>query len=183
MPALRLNSLSKEYKIGDLLVVKIEKIVPRGFGLAFAENLTVFVPLSVPGDQLRVQLTQIKKHTAFAEITGIIEPGPTRIEAPCPYFGTCGGCDFQQMSYATQLETKVAMLRDCLVRIGKIEFDREIPMIPSPEPFQYRSRARWHVDRNARKIGYFIRQRSRPLAVMMGKFRSIRQICRSRPRR
>lgn len=149
--------MSVDYKIGDLLSVKIEKIVPRGFGLAFAENLTVFVPLSVSGDRLRVRISQIKKRTAFAEIVEIIEPAPKRIAPPCPYFGTCGGCDFQQMAYETQIETKVGMIRDCLHRIGKIEFEPEIPIIPSPMQFQYRSRARWHLDREKQTFGYFRR--------------------------
>lgn len=149
--------MSIEYKIGDILTVKIEKIVPRGLGLAFAENLTVFVPLTVPSDRLHVRISQIKKRTAFAEIVEIIEPAPKRIEPPCPHFGICGGCDFQQMDYATQIEAKVGMIRDCLHRIGKIEFEPEIPILPSPMQFQYRSRARWHADRIDQAIGYFKR--------------------------
>ena len=116
---------------------------------------TLFVALAAPGDDCLVRIDRVRGKVAFASIVEIAKPSPVRVEPPCPYFGRCGGCDFQQMSYATQLETKISMLRDCLMRIGKIEFDREIPMIPSPRPFQYRSRARWHVDRNARKIGYF----------------------------
>ncbi len=55
-----------------------------------------------------------------------------------------------------QLEAKVGILRDCLVRIGKIDFE-VINIIPSPQPFAYRSRARWHVDRTKKQIGYFRR--------------------------
>src|SRR4051794_5696538 len=100
--------MSRPYDIADEIEVRIEKIVPRGFGLAFAEKLTVFVPLSVPGDRLHVRIREIKKRLAFAEIVEVIEPGPTRITPPCPYFGTCGGCDFQQMNYGAQLDAKVA---------------------------------------------------------------------------
>ncbi len=137
--------------------MRIEKIVPRGFGLAFAENLTVLVPLSVPGDVLTVRILEIKKSTAFAGIVKIKEKGPTRITPPCEYFGTCGGCDFQQMSYAAQLEAKVGIVRDCLHRIGKIEFESEIRVVPSPNELAYRSRARWHIDREKRTIGYYAR--------------------------
>src|SRR5688500_5315801 len=97
------------YNTGDLIEVEIKKIVPRGFGLAFVEGLTVFVALSVPGDKLIVRLREIKGKTAFAEVEKIIEPSPQRITPPCPYVGTCGGCDFQQMTYAAQLEAKVGI--------------------------------------------------------------------------
>src|SRR5688572_24704499 len=109
------------YKLGDRLEVKVEKIVPKGFGLAFAEELTVFVPLSAPGDVLRVRLDEIKGRTAFAEIEEIIDPSPERGVPPCKYFGTCGGCDFQQFPYERQLSAKVEIIRDSLLRIGKIE--------------------------------------------------------------
>ena len=131
--------------------------MPRGFGLAFAENLTVLTPLTAPGDVLRVRIVEIKKRMAFAEIVEVKERGVKRIEPECKYFGICGGCDFQQMKYPAQLEAKVGIIRDCLRRIGKIEYDGKIPMIASPNPFGYRSRARWHLDRDKRTIGYFRR--------------------------
>ncbi len=149
--------MSRRYKNGEILEVSIEKIVPNGFGLAFAENLTVFVALAVSGDKLRVRIHQLKGKTAFAEIVEIIEPSAQRIAPTCAYFGRCGGCDFQQMDYETQLEAKVAILRDCLSRIGKIDFKAEIPIIPSPKPYEYRARAAWHIDTRRKKIGYFQR--------------------------
>ena len=149
--------MSKRYKNGEILEVSIEKIVPNGFGLAFAENLTVFVALAVTGERLRVKIYQLKGKTAFAEIVEIIEPSAQRIEPMCAYFGRCGGCDFQQMDYETQLEAKVAILRDCLSRIGKIDFKAEIPIIPSPQPYEYRARAAWHIDTRRKNIGYFQR--------------------------
>ena len=135
------------YASGDLLDLKIEKIVPRGFGLAFAEGLTVFVPLAVAGDSVRVKIDQIKKRTAFADIVEVLEPSPNRIKAPCPHFGVCGGCDFQQMNYESQLQAKIDIIRDCLKRIGKIELEN-LGIEPSPQQFKYRSRARWHADRD-----------------------------------
>lgn len=149
--------MSSRYSIGDTLNIRIEKIVPRGLGLAFAEGLTIFIPLSVPGDRLIVRIREIKKKTAFAEIVEIVEAGEQRITAPCKYFGTCGGCDFQQLTYKAQLDAKVEMIRDCLHRIGKIEYKSEIPIIPSPQQFSYRSRARWHIDRDKKAMGYFAR--------------------------
>jgi len=149
--------LKQKYKIGDLIEVTVKKIVPQGFGLAFVENLTVFVPLSAAGDTLHVRINQLKGKTAFAEIGAVIEPSPLRVEPPCPYFGKCGGCDFQQMNYEAQLDAKVGIIRDCLQRIGKINFENEIPIIASPKEFGYRSRAQWHLETRQKKLGYFKR--------------------------
>jgi len=149
--------LNPSYKPGDLLEVRVERIVPRGFGIAFAERLTVLIPLSVPGDELTVRIVEIKKRLAFAEIVEIKHPGARRVPAPCPYFGTCGGCNFQQMDYIAQLAAKREIVADCLRRLGKIEIKADIPIVPSPNPWGYRSRARWHLDRDVRAIGYFAR--------------------------
>ena len=142
----------------SLLEVVIEKIVPNGFGLAFAENLTVFVPLAAKGDRLRVRVNQLKGKTAFAEIVEIIEPSPDRTAPRCPYFGRCGGCDFQQLNYAAQLAAKVGIIQDCLTRIGRINYEREIPIIGSPRDYEYRSRAQWHLNTRKKKFGYFQRK-------------------------
>jgi 23S rRNA (uracil1939-C5)-methyltransferase len=153
------------YSTGDLLDVRIEKIVPGGHGMAFAEGLTMFVDLAVVGDRLHVELREIKGKIAFADIHSIIESSPNRIEPPCPYVGLCGGCNFQQMTYAAQLEAKVGIIRDCLHRIGKLEYDRDIPIIPSPAEFGYRLRAQWHISGAEKKIGYY-RQNSRELIAI-----------------
>ncbi len=142
--------------------MRIEKIVPRGLGLAFAQGLTVFVSLATAGDQVRVRLDEIKGKTAFAEVVDVLEPSADRVDPPCEYFGMCGGCDFQQMNYTAQLAAKIGIIRDCLHRIAKIEYDAEIPIISSPEGFGYRLRAQWHVNTEKKQIGYY-RRNSRSL--------------------
>lgn len=141
-----------------MLDVHIEKIVPRGLGLAFAENLTVLVPFAAPGDELSVSIREIKKRTAFADIVTVTRSGPRRVAPTCELYGKCGGCDMQHMDYRAQLDAKKGFVRDCLQRIGKISFEGEIEMIPCPQPFEYRSRARWHIDRQRRMLGFYARE-------------------------
>jgi len=150
--------LSNTYNVGDILDVDVKKIIPNGLGLCFAEKLTVFVPLAVEGDELRVEIRKLQGRTAFARIVEVTKPSEDRVEPECEYFGVCGGCDFQQMSYESQLEAKVGILRDSLKRIGKIDFDEEIPIIRSPKEYGYRLRSQWHLDTRREKIGYFKRQ-------------------------
>lgn len=149
--------MSNKYSVGDLIDLRVEKIVPRGFGMAFAEKLTVFVPLAAPGDELRVRITELKKRTAFAEIVEVLSPGADRAEAPCVYFGACGGCSFQHLSYAAQLRAKSDIISDCLTRIGKIDLAQDIQVIASPREYDYRSRVRWQLDSGSRRFGYFRR--------------------------
>jgi 23S rRNA (uracil1939-C5)-methyltransferase len=135
--------------------VTIERILPGGLGLAHAEGKTIMVALAAPGDRLRVRIDRVKGNVSFASIEEIIEPSPHRVEPPCPYFGRCGGCDFQQLSYQAQLDTKVEIIRDCLRRLGGIEKVPEIQITPAPNPWHYRSRAQWQYDAIRRRLGYF----------------------------
>jgi len=154
---LKSKTLSKpsKYKPGDRLNVKIEKIVPNGYGLSFADGLTVFTALAAVGDQLVVEIGQLKHNTAFAEIVEVIKPSPDRIEPPCIYFGTCGGCDFQQLNYQAQLDAKVEIIRDCLRRLGGIEDVPAFEITAAPHEWHYRARAQWQYDGVLKRLGYF----------------------------
>jgi len=143
----------------EIVEVLIEKIVPDGFGLAHGENLTIFVPLVAAGDRARVRIERKKGKVAFAELVEILEPSADRIEPPCPHFGVCGGCDFQQLNYTAQLRAKVEIVQDCLRRIGKIDWQQEIEIVPSPNTWNYRTRAQWK--RDGKKLGYFERKSHR----------------------
>lgn len=143
------------------LEVEIERLLPGGVGLAHAEGLTLFVSLAAPGDVLRVRIDRVQGKLGFASVVEILKPSSIRIEPPCPYFGRCGGCDFQQLTYEAQLEAKVEIIRDCLHRIAKVEAPPEIPIVPSPNQWRYRARANWQVDSAANLLGYFERGSNR----------------------
>lgn len=138
-----------------MIELKIERIVPQGLGIGFADGLTVFVPLAAAGDRVRVEVTRRKKKIAFARIVEVVEPSTERREPPCKYFGECGGCDFQQMTYTAQLAAKASMIKDALWRLGKIEIG-DIEVVASPQEFGYRGRARWQVRGSI--VGYFRRE-------------------------
>ncbi|HEY0007049.1 MAG TPA: class I SAM-dependent RNA methyltransferase [Pyrinomonadaceae bacterium] len=144
-------------RVGETIEVLIERILPGGAGLAHGGGLTVLVGLAAPGDRLRVRIERVRKKVAFASLVEILQPSPARIEPPCPYFGRCGGCDFQQLNYEAQLDAKVQMIRDCLRRIGRIEPPAEIPITGSPQAWRYRSRAQWQRDALKQRLGYFER--------------------------
>jgi 23S rRNA (uracil1939-C5)-methyltransferase len=139
------------------LELEIERILPGGMGLAHAAGKTVFVSLAAPGDRVRVRVEREQRNVLFASIVEIVTPSPVRIEPPCPYFGRCGGCDFQQLTYEAQLAAKSEMIRDCLHRIARLDDVPEIVVTPSPNDWRYRMRATWQIDHDQRAIGYYER--------------------------
>lgn len=139
------------------LEVEIERLLPGGVGLAHAGGKTVFVSLAAPGDRLRVRVDREQGNVLFASIEEILTPSPVRVEPPCPYFGRCGGCDFQQMTYEAQLAAKAEIIRDCLHRIAQLENFPDVVVTPSPITWRYRMRATWQIDRKQQTIGYYER--------------------------
>ena len=135
--------------------VTIERILPGGLGLAHADGQTVMVALAAPGDRLRVRVDRVKGTVAFASIDQIISPSEARVEPPCPYFGRCGGCDFQQLKYEAQIAAKVEIIKDCLRRIGGIESIPEFQITPASNQWHYRARAQWQYDSVRKRLGYF----------------------------
>ena len=141
----------------SFLEVEIERILPGGYGLAHSAGHTVFVSLAAPGDRLRVRVERQQGNVLFAAIEEILVASPDRIQPPCPYFGRCGGCDFQQLTYEKQLAAKAGIIRDCLHRIARLEDVPEVVVTPSPREWRYRMRATWQIDRDERTIGYYER--------------------------
>jgi 23S rRNA (uracil1939-C5)-methyltransferase len=156
-----------EKRTGEIVEVTIERILPGGAGLAHADNRTLLVALAAPGDRVRARIERLQGRVAFASITEIVSPSPVRVEPLCPYFGLCGGCDFQQLSYEAQLASKVEIIRDCLRRIARIEFTGEIPITASPDIWRYRSRAQWQHDPLRKQLGYFERASHRVCDISM----------------
>jgi 23S rRNA (uracil1939-C5)-methyltransferase len=150
--------------------VRIEKLVYGGDGLAHHDGQTVFVPLVLPGELVRIESAARKKKFVRGRLEGVVEASPERVAAPCPYFGRCGGCQYQHMPYEAQLRYKTDILRETLGRIGRIQWAGPIQTHASP-PFGYRNRAQWKV-RGKRDstpaepgIGYFEMGSTRLCAV------------------
>jgi 23S rRNA (uracil1939-C5)-methyltransferase len=143
------------------LEVEIERLLPGGVGLAHAEGLTLFVSLAAPADVLRIKIDRVQGKVGFASVVEIIKPSPVRVEPPCPNFGRCGGCDFQQLTYEAALNAKVEIIKDCLHRIARLEGPFDIAMHRSPNVWHYRARANWQVDAQAKLLGYFERGSNR----------------------
>jgi 23S rRNA (uracil1939-C5)-methyltransferase len=130
----------------------IEKLVYGGEGLARLDGRVVLVPYVAPQEVVRADVSRFKNDLFRGRLLDVISPSPSRVTADCPYFQRCGGCHYQHLEYALEVEQKCAILREMLRRVGKIEFEGEIASVTA-EPWQYRNRVQLHIDRGA--LGYF----------------------------
>ncbi len=140
-------------EIGAVLEVTIEKVIFGGDGLARTpEGFVVFVPFAPEGERLEVRITERKAHHARAEIVRMLAASPARENPPCPYYGNCGGCQYQHLSYAEECRLKEAQVREAFLRVGKFENPPVRPIVTSPVPYNYRNRITVHAE--AGKIGF-----------------------------
>jgi len=142
---------------GTVHELTIEKLVYGGDGLGRIGAQAVFVPLSAPGDRLRVRIVETGRNFARAVIEEILEPAPERRTPPCQYFGVCGGCHLQHLNYPAQVQAKAEFVRESLRRLGGIDWTGEIQTRAAAE-LGYRARAEIKVQRELKgrpRLGYF----------------------------
>jgi 23S rRNA (uracil1939-C5)-methyltransferase len=138
---------------GDILDLVVEKIIFGGDGLArTAHGFIVFIPFSAEGERLRVRVVERKPHHARAEIVELLAPSMEREAPPCPYYGRCGGCQYQHLNYREECRLKERQVYEALTRVGKITEPTVLPMIPSPADYAYRNRITVHAESG--RIGF-----------------------------
>jgi 23S rRNA (uracil1939-C5)-methyltransferase len=136
--------------------ITIEKLIYGGDGLARHEGKSVFVPFTIPGERVSAKIIEDRRSFARAEVFKVLEPASDRVPAPCPYFGSCGGCHYQHMSYEAQLRHKGEILVETLKRSAGVVLEAPLQVIASPEPFGYRNRTRLHVQHAPQfRLGYY----------------------------
>jgi len=123
-----------------------------GRGLGRSDGLVVFVQGGVPGDFARVRIYKKRRDYAEAGMVELLSPSPHRVPPPCPYFGYCGGCQWQHVAYDRQLDYKRAHVLESLEHIGGLKQAVVHPPIPSEKSYGYRNKVeftfsdrRWHL--------------------------------------
>jgi 23S rRNA (uracil1939-C5)-methyltransferase len=136
----------------DEQVVTIEKLVYGGKGLARLNGQVVFVPFTLPGEKVRIQITKQHRDYQEGEVIEVVEPSPSRIAPACRYFGRCGGCQISHASYDHQLQTKVEVLKETLNR-SHLDFPE--PEVISGTPYEYRHRAQLKYSARKGQLGFY----------------------------
>ena len=143
--------------------LKIEDVAFGGKGVGREQGKAIFVPYTIEGETVSAEIVREKKQFAEAELVEVKQSSPDRVEPQCPYFGRCGGCAYQHVSYEHQLAIKWRQVRDALQRIGKLKDVPMRPIIPSPKQYEYRNRITVHAQDGV--IGFFRRDSHRLIDI------------------
>ena len=120
--------------------VQITGVAAEGKAIVRIDGIVCFVPNCVPGDIVDLQITKKKHSFMEAKVLRVVKPSAVRCEAKCQHFGVCGGCKWQILPYAEQLQYKQQQIVDNLTRIGKIELPEISPILGSKHIYEYRNK-------------------------------------------
>jgi len=121
-----------------------------GEGVARVEGKAVFVPGTIPGERVRIQVVDDRKRWARGELLEVLEASPDRVTPPCPYVPDCGGCDLQHVATDAQRRLKTRVVREQLERLGRIA-DPPVRDTQAVGPdLGYRTHAQLHADDDGR---------------------------------
>lgn len=124
-----------------MLDVQIERIAFRGYGIGYAEDKTVFVPYTIPGDKVRISKTHENSKIIFGRIESYIQKTKDHHEPSCRAFGhqkQCGACDYLDLDYSLQLSIKDGLVSEIFSPL--ISSDRIDHISPSPITHRYRNK-------------------------------------------
>lgn len=134
--------------------LQLEKLTYGGDAMGrLPDGRAVFVPFGLPGERVRIHLTEEKRGFARGELLEVLDASLQRIDPRCVHFGVCGGCHYQNLPYEEQLLAKAEILRDQLTRIGRIENPPVQKTVASPSPWNYRNHVQFHLTEEGR-LGY-----------------------------
>ena len=157
------------------LEVEIESISNLGDGVAKVPVTSedgedslwvIFVPFTLLGEKVRIQIQRNDKNCSHALVEQVLEPSPDRVEARCIHFGQCGGCQYQHVSYARQLHWKQQQVGELLNHLAGVNASVNAPL-PSPQEWNYRSKITPHLQKakngKVKEIGFLKKGSSRDL--------------------
>lgn len=144
-------------KKNQILVLEIESLSSDGSGVGHWEGQAIFVPMTAPGDRVRVRVVRPLKQYAFGIVEEIVSPSPARIPADCEAYRPCGGCQLRHIRYADELAAKQQMVEETFRRLGGLELPVR-PILASPLENEYRNKVQFPVQAGPdgkAQIGFF----------------------------
>ena len=140
------NFVPTPFEYHQIVELEIDDLTNLGSGVGRIDGWVVMVPYALGGERVKARIYRNHKNYSDADLVEILRPSPDRVEPKCSLFGTCGGCQYQHLSYQAQLEWKRKQVADLMKRIGGIDFEVS-PTHPSPQQYGYRSKLTPHYER------------------------------------
>ena len=138
---------------GKIYSGTVEGYTSEGQGVVRLDGAVVFVPGTIRGEEIDLRITKVMKTAAAGELVKLRTPSPERTAPECPYFGRCGGCQFQHMSYQEELWAKRQRVEDALRRLGGSDVPIE-GILGAKDPLHYRNKSQYPVGADG-SIGFY----------------------------
>lgn len=143
-----------QVKLNEKILITIKKIGINGEGVGYYKRQAIFVDGALPGEEVEVEIVDAKENYAYGEILRFKTKSPDRVEPKCPYYGKCGGCQLQHLSYEKTLEEKANIILDSFERycddsIDNVMFYETIGM---ENPWHYRNKSNLPVRHDGEKV-------------------------------
>jgi len=132
-------------KLNETINIRIDDLAMGGEGVGRSGGMAVFVPDSVPGDELKVKLIELKKNFARGKIVDIVKPSPDRMTPKCPLSKDCGGCQWQHINYPAQLKFKTKIVQETLERIGHLKDIKVNDIAGMEDPWGFRNKIQYPI--------------------------------------
>lgn len=143
------NFVAEPFDYHQEVELIVEGLTNLGMGLGRVDGWVVMVPFVIPGEKVRARIFRNFTNYSDADLVEVLEPSPDRVQPKCSLYTTCGGCQYQHISYERQLGEKTRQVEALLQKLGAIEHPVE-PAIGSPEVYHYRSKITPHYNRPAK---------------------------------
>ena len=147
------STIKRTLVVGEVIEVSIEKVAHGGHFIARHEGAVIFVRHAIPGERCRIEITSVGSSFNRADVVEVLEASPDRVVAPCKFShrNGCGGCDFQHVRVARQLQLKSDVITEQFARIAKMDVSVEVESVG--ESLGWRSRIISTTDRNG-QLGF-----------------------------
>ena len=139
--------INRPVKPGDHVELSLTDLSYLGGAVGRTDdNLAVFASGGLPGERAVIEIDEERRRFARGHVVEVREASPERVAPPCPYFGACGGCQWQHLAYPAQIRWKTELVRRQLQRVGHLVDPPMRPMIGAAHPWNYRNQGRFSVD-------------------------------------